>query len=339
MKLSFIIPAYNSAKYITTAIQSIYNLQLNGNDFEIIVINDGSSDNTEDILKSFSNRYNNFHYVSQNNSGAAMARNLGISLAKGEYVQFVDSDDFLNAKDYNYLTDALFNEQLDIIAFNKIDFKDYIECNGNVENCRNAFSSNSEKCLTGEQYILNNLFQSSPVLYIYRRKFLIDNNLIFRNTRSCEDIDSTLKWILAANRIRFVNKYIYIINEREGSLSRTINFEFEANLLNAILEGAKVLETEKCINNPLLSQRISEYLICPLLIQEHHLYNLRLLEIFKFCSRMKGISRRIKNSLIFSHKFKKQERYLTLLATSSVSCTCYLMIKKLYLNVNSKMKS
>lgn len=334
MLLSFIIPAYNSAELISTAIQSIYNLNLETEDFEIIVVNDGSTDNTEDVLKHFSIKHKKFRYVYQNNSGAAVARNLGITLAKGDYIQFVDSDDFLAAEEYHHLKKAIEHENLDIIAFNKIHLKDYNK--DNVKNYINDFSSNSEKCMTGEEYLVNNLCQSSPVLYVYRTKFLRENNLRFRNTRSCEDIDSTIKWILASERVRFINKNIYVINDREGSLSRTLNFEFEMNLLTAILEGVNILEFEKCVNNLLLKQRISEYLICPLLIQEHHLYRLRPVEIFRFCNNAKHMGVRIKNSIEYSHKFPKQEKYLTLLAASSFLCTCYIMVKKLYFNINHR---
>ncbi len=89
-KITAIIPTYNSAKYITEAIDSVLN-QTYAN-IEIIVVDDGSTDNTENILSNYVNK-NKIIYVKKKNGGPGSARNLGIKLANGEYIAFLDADD------------------------------------------------------------------------------------------------------------------------------------------------------------------------------------------------------------------------------------------------------
>ncbi|MBR8827295.1 MAG: glycosyltransferase [Gomphosphaeria aponina SAG 52.96 = DSM 107014] len=95
-RVSVVIPTYNCDRYIAQAVESVLN-QKNFDDYEIIVIDDGSQDNTEAVLKPYEGK--NFRYVLQNNQGVALARNHGIELAEGELIAFLDADDyFLRAK-------------------------------------------------------------------------------------------------------------------------------------------------------------------------------------------------------------------------------------------------
>ena len=94
MKYSVIIPVYNSEKTIKRCIDSI-TLQ-NRSDVEIIVINDGSTDESESICKALQNEHENIIYIHQENGGVSSARNLGLSVATGEFVMFVDSDDYVD---------------------------------------------------------------------------------------------------------------------------------------------------------------------------------------------------------------------------------------------------
>lgn len=106
-KISIIIPVYNTGIYLKKCLDSIINQTFQ--DFEVIIINDGSSDNSMDILNEYSLRYDKFKIYSQDNSGVAITRNFALSLIKGEYIIFIDSDDFVEA---NFL-DTLYNEAID----------------------------------------------------------------------------------------------------------------------------------------------------------------------------------------------------------------------------------
>lgn len=92
IKISIIIPVYNVEKYIEECLISVLNQTMK--EIEIICINDGSTDNSLKILNNYKNKNENIRIVNQENSGLSNARNVGLSLAKGEYIFFLDSDDF-----------------------------------------------------------------------------------------------------------------------------------------------------------------------------------------------------------------------------------------------------
>ena len=95
LKLSIIIPVYNVEKYIEVCIESLYKQNISEDEFEVILINDGSTDNSLSILQRFEIQHTNITVISQRNQGLSVTRNNGIKAAKGEYILFVDSDDLI----------------------------------------------------------------------------------------------------------------------------------------------------------------------------------------------------------------------------------------------------
>ena len=114
--ISIIVPLYNKDQYIKRCLLSILNQTYN--DFEIIIINDGSTDNSEQIVRELNNK--KIRFYTTNNKGVSHARNFGIREAKGEYVCFVDADDYVSP---NYLSTMIYNmdKNVDLIITNKID--------------------------------------------------------------------------------------------------------------------------------------------------------------------------------------------------------------------------
>lgn len=177
MLLSFIIPAFNSELYITRSIESIYNLSINHDDFEVIVINDGSTDSTKKILSIYASKYANFRFFTQDNQGAGAARNNGIMKASGDYIQFVDSDDFLINNRIESIVERLRKGDLDVLALDAQQYSDYSK---GQYIYRNGYENNIPyQTMTGEEYILTHYFLASPCLYISSRKYLIDNKLFY----------------------------------------------------------------------------------------------------------------------------------------------------------------
>ena len=118
-KISVIVPVFNSEKYLKNCLDSIVNQTLK--DIEIILIDDGSTDNSLEIIKQYSSLYNNIKYCSKKNEGQAIARNLGINMATGEFIAFVDSDDYIETNMFETLyNNAILNES-DIVVC------DYVE--------------------------------------------------------------------------------------------------------------------------------------------------------------------------------------------------------------------
>lgn len=136
LKLSIIIPVYNTEKYIKRCLESVCNQDLNKSDYEVIVINDGSPDNSKSIILKQQKIYKNIIYFEQENKGLGAARNAGIRLAQGKYLMFIDSDDFIipyclrllydtiSASDAKLLHgDVLCLEENEKIALDKLEIK------------------------------------------------------------------------------------------------------------------------------------------------------------------------------------------------------------------------
>lgn len=117
MKLSIIIPAYNLEKYISSTLDSLLKIDFS-RDYEIIVVNDGSTDNTENIIKEYKERYSLIKLITIKNSGVSMARNIGIQNAVGEYITFIDGDDTVNQNFFELGINELESGDYDLIQAN-----------------------------------------------------------------------------------------------------------------------------------------------------------------------------------------------------------------------------
>ena len=104
--ISIIVPVYNTGKYLEKCLESIISQSLTN--FEVICIDDGSTDNSYDILTTYKEKYNNFKIIYQENQGVAIARNNGLKYANGDYIIFIDSDDFIT----NDYLEKLYNESI-----------------------------------------------------------------------------------------------------------------------------------------------------------------------------------------------------------------------------------
>ena len=123
MKLSIIVPVYNLEKYIASTIESILKIDM-PYEYEIIIINDGSSDNSEGIIKKYADNDCRIRLISIQNGGVSNARNIGVSNAKGEYIAFVDGDDFVDEEFFLWAIDEADKNNYDVIQGEFIIVKD-----------------------------------------------------------------------------------------------------------------------------------------------------------------------------------------------------------------------
>ena len=117
-KLSIIVPVYNVAAYLRKCVDSLLNQSLSTSDYEIILVDDGSSDGSGSIADEYASRFNNVRVLHQENRGLSGARNAGILHAEGNYVQFVDSDDYLEPDVLPKLIQRMDDDDLDVLRFN-----------------------------------------------------------------------------------------------------------------------------------------------------------------------------------------------------------------------------
>ncbi|MFC0604358.1 glycosyltransferase [Winogradskyella pulchriflava] len=197
MKLSIIIPLYNSGHFLNKCIESLLNQDLDSKDYEILIINDGSTDNSLEVALKFEEKYSNINVHTKTNGGVGSARNLGLSLSKGDYIYFIDPDDFIAPNVLKSILDAAQNNSLDILTFLSRKITDSKLFNVTPETENIALS----KISTGIDYIAENRFQNEVWWYVIKRSFITNSNIKFIEDRWMEDAIITAQLFIAAERM------------------------------------------------------------------------------------------------------------------------------------------
>ena len=225
MKISVIIPVYNTGNYLKKCLDSILSQTLK--EIEIIIVNDGSSDNSLDIIKKYMKKNKNIILIDKKNGGQGSARNMGISRAAGEYISFVDSDDFIDEEmlEEMYLT-AKENDS-DIVICN---ISDYYEKSGTMRDV----SLNLKKEVSIQEAILYSV--PSVVNKIYRRELLQGNKLFFNEKIWYEDFPYSIELLVHAKKISFINKPFYHYFHRIQSTMHNQNISKNLDILKAYNE-------------------------------------------------------------------------------------------------------
>ena len=236
MLLSIIIPAYNAGQFIEEAVVSI--LKQPFLDYEIIIVNDGSKDNTLEIINNLKNRYKNIKVLDQKNSGASVARNNGLKSAAGEYIYFIDADDTLVENCLKDITDVLINKKPDVLIGL---YKMYNLDTNEVIIERDSLISN--EMINGKDIeevisVLNKYRLSScPWRYFIKRQLILDNNLFFIENSFVEDAIWVPMLLTSANSFWLNDKVFYNYKIHNNSVSTTKSFKFYEDALY----GCKVL--------------------------------------------------------------------------------------------------
>lgn len=216
MKVSVIVPVYNVQAYIRESVLSILNQTMC--DFEVIIVNDGSTDQSIEIISDLIDEYDNITLINQENKGLSNARNTGLKVANGEYISFVDSDDFIGE---NFLA-TLYKEakkyDLDIACGSYIRF---------YENKKFFQDSREDELytkteITGVEFLYCQLKKNNYRMEVwddlYKRSFLEKNSLIFYDGLMHEDELFTPLALLAARRVKLVKDYNYFYRQRSTGI-------------------------------------------------------------------------------------------------------------------------
>lgn len=217
LKLSIIIPVYNVEKYIRKCIESCLNQGIPKDEYEIICVDDGSNDTSMAIIEEFAQNYSNIIMLFQPNSGQSAARNHAMRVARGRYVWFVDSDDWLEPCCAIKLLDILESHQLDVLCFT---FQ-YVEEDGRVSpDGYNLRKTNT--IMSGKEFIVENQMPAGPWSAIHSRDFLQRNNINYIEGIKREDEDFTIRAYCMAGRIELVDVVAYNYLQRSGSTMKSI---------------------------------------------------------------------------------------------------------------------
>lgn len=200
---------YNVEKYIIQCLSSLYNQSISNTEYEIIVIDDGSTDNSYKIVKQFSKDCVNLEIYKFKNAGLSEARNRGLKHAKGEYIFFMDSDDYIANNILHKVIECVTNYSLDILEFKWIRTK-----SRDLYDSKPVDNSFVIKIFDGKRYIENTWIHDSVCTSFYRREYLKKNNGSFIKGRLMEDMIFNAELIPKAKKVAFYpfDVYRYIIN-------------------------------------------------------------------------------------------------------------------------------
>ena len=235
IKLSIIVPVYNVEKYIRPCFESIFKQGLNDDDYEVIIINDGSTDNSLKMIEDIIKQHNNITIINQANQGLSVARNNGITKAKGDYILMLDSDDLLFDNSIYPLLNEAQNGKADIIV------ADFIRINADQKEqiplIQQKQFAIQEK--TGEELLLEDLDPNECYVWrsLFRRLFLRNNNIRFIPGVRYQDVPFTHECYLKAKTcIRaYWNLNIYRVG-RLGAATESFNIQKASEFITVIVK-------------------------------------------------------------------------------------------------------
>lgn len=231
MKYSFIVCIYNGENYIDQCLESILHQSFQG-DYEILLIDDGSTDNSVNKLKAYADKYSNIRVViNEQNIGLSASRNKGVELAKGKYFSFVDIDDYLS-KDYLQCVDEHLSEDVDILKFNL----SYVEDSNII---KQHYDELPNETVNGEyaiQFLIEAKVVFEPaVLYVFNKDYYMREDFGFGVGHIHEDFGLIPIAIIKASRILLIDDNLYYYVQTSDSITRGITPEKQLRNFKSIV--------------------------------------------------------------------------------------------------------
>jgi glycosyltransferase involved in cell wall biosynthesis len=272
IQMSIIISVYNVEKYIEATLNSIFQQSANINDFEVLVVNDGTKDNSMTLVDSFCQKYFNITIINQDNKGLSEARNAGLNIAQGKYVWFVDSDD------------TIANNSLEkMIGFAKENVYDIVVSSATYKDERTQIITTKYACKSNK--LDNQVFERLKYLnqgmpsvliqqLIIRRKLLLSHSIIFHKGVFHEDMEFFVKIVFFAKKIFISNQIIYnYLIRKSGSITSEFNIKrlYDCLEIARELEKFRNLHAKEKMERKLINARILYMMIYSVLLYCNHM--------------------------------------------------------------------
>lgn len=238
-KVSVIVPVYNVEEYLPKCLDSLINQTLS--DIEIIVVNDGTKDNSQKIIDEYKKKDKRIVSIIKENGGLGSARNTGINSAKGEYIAYVDSDDWIEHDMLESMYNEAISKDLDIV----------------ICGYKNIYQQKTEYINIDNRIIEDTLNNKNTKLFntvsawskIYKRKFLLKNKVTFVEDKVWyEDFAYSIKLLSSTNKIGIVNKAFYNYLIRENSIMNNSKLMKNLDILLAFDDAISFLKENKIYN-------------------------------------------------------------------------------------------
>lgn len=265
--LSIVIPVYNAGWIIEKCLDSIWSQGLLEEEYEVVCVNDNSTDNTLEVLDKIAHEHKNLRVVSNTeNLRAGGARNRGVREARGEYILFIDADDYYHAGGLKKAFDYQKEHRLDILMC------DFARHNPKEENNNLVHNFQYSEIMTGWEFMRVNSLPWSPWKFLFKKSLMIDNDVFFEERVVCEDVDWVLRISFLANMMQYqpilLNHYILWKDSITALEYKNINFiynrMFAAYRVRKLLSICRNKEEQKyiCDVSNILYCSAVKYYVC-----------------------------------------------------------------------------
>lgn len=268
IKLSVIVPICNVEKYLRKCVDSLLAQDIQSSVYEIILVDDESPDACPQICDEYADAHKNIRVIHRMNGGLSAARNSGIEIAQGEYIMFVDSDDYIEPNVLGRLIEQVERDNLDVLRYRL----QYVNPQYKVYNPYKSdpFKGNdySEEATDGVTF-LNTRMSTACYAWVFliKRNVIINDRCLFTEGIYFEDTDWTPRMLVKAQRVASTNTVVYNYLQREGSITKAINrskqrkvLDDKMRLIGEMQRQAKELQ-EKGLNNAWFSRMIADTVI------------------------------------------------------------------------------
>lgn len=220
---SVIIPVYNIENYIECCVESI--LSQSFNDFEILLIDDGSKDHSFDKCRKIAKKDSRIRVLHKENGGASSARNFGLKKSTGDYIIFVDGDDFLSDKKcFEVISNKINEANYDVVSFNRNSFDEVTKMTVECSDYRKEQDNNLDYLSFIREMIKNDYFYGAVWVLCVSRKFISKNELFFIEGTATEDLDWIIRLLNFHPKIYNLSNVFYTYRtNRNGSVTRSVN--------------------------------------------------------------------------------------------------------------------
>lgn len=239
IKISVIVPVYNVENYLEDCIESVIS-QKNFIDIELILVDDGSTDQSSEIIRKYTENYENILGYHQENAGQSKARNRGIRLAKGEYIYFLDSDDLIPDFAMEYLYGLAVKKDLELVLFEGESFFDKSVDSMKIEDMNYERGKDYDKILNGQDLFIemtkNKDFYASPCLQFIKKNVLLENNVFFLEGIIHEDELFSYQLLMKSRKVKCIKDKLFYRRIRLNSTITSVNYERRIESLIKVIE-------------------------------------------------------------------------------------------------------
>ena len=318
--LSIIVPIYKVERYLPKCIDSILNQDLPSEEYEIILVDDGSPDRCGAICNEYAANYSNIKVVHRENGGLSAARNSGIEVAQGKFVQFVDSDDYLEPNVLKTLVNKMEIENLDVLRFNYQNVNEHYEV-FEPNKVSKPFVDYSDEVCDGLTFLNERLgYACYACQFMLRRELLEDCR--FKEGAYFEDVDWTPRMILKAKRVTSMDLMVYNYLMRVDSITQTKDERKKRKILE---DKFMLVDSMKCQLEAVTDKRWFEGMIAQLSIS---IINKVSKEFYaERAQYLDKLNKNVAFPLSYYHSSKYAKRKIRC-ANASPSLLCWLLHKK-----------